>query len=501
MNDTELNCTIRTLKIMPKKNTIIIKGLNSYEKRNAKGEIVKDKRGTPLLAWKYRYIDREGKRRTIYLGEGVSKQDAVYYAENLSRLVQCSKTPGAVLPPEVQTFIDNVDYSFRKKLLEVGLIDETERDTYESAATIGTLTDAYLKYHEGGNVNTLKNLNLAVSKLLKHFSRDKKICDLSITDVKRFQDYLYANYAKASASRLVGRTREICLFGIRSKLLTHEFYDDTFAAVLKRTSEINKERQQNVSLEMFEKIVTACNVPELQFSLFFARFLAFRVPTECQAFRWSFISFADKRVRVQDIKRKTIREVPLFPHLIPFISELFHYYRCDSFIKDVKSVGLPFKYDSKEIKELLRRNGDRYIADMVARFPKGKDFVFSEAYRQRKGQGKRLPELLQKAKVTLEKPFINLRGSCESEWIVRYGLKAACDWTGNSMVVAEKHYATIPKEIWDRATGETSRLDDKEMIRMLVEKYGVDGIQDLIAETVGKTATDTKASQGVRQRK
>jgi len=425
-------------------------------------------------------------RCELYLGEGVPDKDAVYYAENLSRIVQCSKTPGSVLPQEIQTFIDGVDYAFRKKLLDNGLIVETERDLYEQATTIGTLTDAYVKYHEGGNENTLKNQNLAVNKLVNHFGRDKKLCDILATDVKRFQNYLYGNHAIATASRLIGRTREICVFGIRSKFLTQKFYEDTFD-VLKRSNEVNKERQQNVSVEVFGKIVAACKVPELRFSLFFARFLAFRVPSECRTFRWSFISFPGKRLKVQDVKRKTIRIVPMFPHLIPFIAELLHYHQCKSFIKDVQSSGLLFEYASKDIVNLLCLNGDSYIAEMVSRFPKGQDFVFSEMYRLRKGQGKRLPELLQKAKVTLEKPFINLRGSCESEWIIRYGLKAACDWTGNSMVVAEKHYATIPQEIWDRATGGTSRQDDKETIRLLVEKYGLEGLQDLIIETVSKT--------------
>ena len=468
---------------MPKKTTV--KGLNSYPKLNAKKEIVKDKRGKPILCWKYRFTDKDGERRVIYLGEGVPDKDAIYYAENLSRLVQCSRTPGAVLPQEIQAFIDGVDYAFRKKLLDADLIVETERDLYEQSATIGTLTDAYLKHHEGGNENTLKNQSLAVNKLVNHFGRDKKLCDMSATDVKRFQDFLYGNHAHATASRLVGRTREICVLGIRSKLLTQEFYQDTFG-VLKRSNEINKERQQNVPVEVFDKIVAACKVPELRFSLFLARFLAFRVPSECKSWRWSYISFTDKRVKVRDVKRKTIREVPMFPHLIPFVAELLHYHQCKSFIKDIQSAGLLFEFGSKDIINLLRQNGDAYIAEMVSRFPKGQDFVFSETYRLRKGQGKRLPKLLQKAKVLLEKPFINLRGSCESAWIIRYGLKAACDWTGNSMVVAEKHYATIPQEIWDRATGGTSRQDDIETIRLLVEKYGLEGVQDLIAETTAK---------------
>jgi len=146
-----------------------------------------------------------------------------------------------------------------------------------------------------------------------------------------------------------------------------------------------------------------------------------------------------------------------------------------------------FKYDSTEIITLLRQNGDSYIAEMVSRFPKRKDYVFSEAYRTRKSQGKRLPELLEKAKVNLPKPLINMRGACESDRVVRYTLKAACEWTGNSMRTAEKHYVTVPQEIIDRATGETSKAQDLQSLRFLVEKYGTDGLQELIHETESQT--------------
>jgi len=476
---------------MPKKNTIKIKGLNSYKKRNAKKEIVKDKKDNSVILWMYRYTDRNGKRQTIYLGEGVPDGDLVYYAENLTRLVQHSKTPGSVLPTEVQAFIDGVDYAFRKKLIEQGLIDETERDAYESAATIGTLTDAFLEYHKNAPYNTMKGLKLAVGKLEEHFSRKRKIVDITSTDVKHYQDHLYKSYSEAYASCLCGRTKEICNRGIKEKLITSEVFESTFAE-LEIGKMYNREREQYVTEDTYNKIVSACVNTELRFAFYLARFLAFRCPSECSSWRWSMIDFEAKRIKVLDVKRKKVRILPMFHYLYPFLAELLHYHRCKPFISDVQSAGLSLKYDSEDIINLLRQNGNKYIAAIAARFPKGQDWIFSEAFRNRKSRGKQLDQLLRKAKVRLEKPFVNMRGTCESEWLEEHNIKAACEWTGNSIRVAEKHYLRISQETWLAATGDTSEAGDMEKIRKLLRRYSVQDLKALVDKAAVKTSGNGK---------
>lgn len=471
-----------------KAKKVTIKGLNSYHKRNAKGEVVKDKRGKPVEVWKYRFTDKNSVRRVIYLGESVLASDASFYAENLSRLVQCSKTPGAVRPPEVQAFVDGVDFSFRKKLIEVGLILETERDVYEAAATIGTLTDAYLKYHENAIYNTKKGLKLTVDKLLEYFGRDKKLCDITSTEVKHFEAFLYG-YSEAYASRLSGRIKEICRFGIREKILDDELFESTFAT-MKVGKMFNRERDEFVTVDKYRKIVSVCVNTELRFAFFLARFLAFRCPSECNSWRWSMIDFESKRVKVLDVKRKEIRLLPLFGFLYPFFAELLHYHRCKSFLDDIQTKGISLQWESKAMVDLMRERGQVYIADMASRFPKGKDWIFSEAFRSRKSRGKQIPQLLRKAKVTLEKPFVNMRGTCESEWVQRYGIKAACEWTGNSVKVAAKHYLKISQETWLAATEETSETVDIETIQKLLKRYTVEGLNDLIAKTISAKIRD-----------
>ena len=476
---------------MPKKTKkITVKGLSCSQKRNAKREIVRDKKGQPILLWKYRFTDRDGVRQTIYLGEGVQYEDAVFYAENLRRLVQCSKTPGAVLPQEIQTFIDGVDYSFRKKLLELELIDETERDAYESAATIGVLTDAYLEFHKNDPRSTYAGLEGAARKLVEFFRKERKIIDITSTDVRHYQDSLYQKHAEATASRLCGRAKEICRFGVREDLITREVFEKTFKA-LKIGKMYNLEREQYVTVDMYNQIVSACINTELRFMIYLARFLALRCPSECKSWRWSMIDFEAKRVNVLDVKRKEFRKLPMFYYVYPFLAELLHYHGCKSFVADLQKRRLPLQWASLEIEHLLQERGRVYVAEMVARFPKNEDWIFSEAFRNRESRGKQIEQLLHKAKVRLEKPFVNMRGTCESEWVQEYGIKAACMWTGNSVKVAAEHYLRILPETWLAATGDTTESIDVEKIRKLLRRYTVEGLKALIDKAAAKTSGES----------
>ena len=435
-------------------------------------------------------------RCELYLGEGVPDKDAVYYAENLSRIVQCSKTPGSPTPPEIQAFIDGVDSAFRKKLIEHGLIVETERDVYEQATTIGALTDAYLEHHKNDTYNTYNGLKLAVEKLVDFFGAECKIVDITPTDIKHYQDSLYNNYSEAYASRLCGRAQEICRFGIKGKMLDTELFESTFAD-LKIGEMHNDERKEEVTLEMYDKIVSVCVNTELRFAFFLARFLAFRCPSECNSWKWSYLDFANRKVKVMDVKRKKTRILPMFEFLYPFFEELLHYHQCKRFLADIKTRSIPLVWKSEEMVALLREKGTIYIEDMVKRFDKGKDFIFSEAFRSRKSRGKQIPQLLKKAKVRLPKPFVNCRGTREGEWVRGYDIYVACKWTGNSVKVAAKHYLSVSKETWDKALNETNETADIETMRNLLKRYTVKGLHDLIEKVVAKTGRGSEGAETI----
>ncbi len=51
------------------------------------------------------------------------------------------------------------------------------------------------------------------------------------------------------------------------------------------------------------------------------------------------------------------------------------------------------------------------------------------------------------------KLFHNLRASCETDLAKIHPIKAVCDWIGNSITVAQRHYLQTTEEDFERASG------------------------------------------------
>jgi integrase len=51
------------------------------------------------------------------------------------------------------------------------------------------------------------------------------------------------------------------------------------------------------------------------------------------------------------------------------------------------------------------------------------------------------------------KLFHNLRASCETDLAKVHPIKAVCDWIGNSITVAQRHYLQTTEEDFERASG------------------------------------------------
>ncbi len=50
------------------------------------------------------------------------------------------------------------------------------------------------------------------------------------------------------------------------------------------------------------------------------------------------------------------------------------------------------------------------------------------------------------------KLFHNLRASCETDLAKTHPIKAVCDWIGNSITVAQRHYLQTTEEDFERAS-------------------------------------------------
>jgi integrase len=87
-----------------------------------------------------------------------------------------------------------------------------------------------------------------------------------------------------------------------------------------------------------------------------------------------------------------------------------------------------------------------------------------------KNLGTTLHKIIKRAGlVPWPKTFVNLRASCETEWMRAHPIHVACSWIGNSAQVALEHYARVTAEDQDRVaravvnTGPKSEAQPEEV--------------------------------------
>lgn len=445
---------------------------------------------------KFQYVDKNGEPQRIYLGV-ISLEDAEYDAEFIGKLVQYSKYP-APFDSRTATWIKEIrsrNVRFLKKLFELELLPKTEEDKRDEAISVVELCDRFEVRYKEGNENTYKNIQQACMRLRIKYG-ETKVIDIDETEVKQWEISMYNTDAQATASRLIKRFKQIAKWGVETGLIPSNPFKKM---IVKKQS--NPLRVQNdISEEDVQKVMAACldTQQELKFAIFLARYVAFRIPSECNWWRWSYIDFKSKQFQARRKSNKygaVICTLPMFPFMYPFLTELLIFHGCEQFINDSAGLG------GKEIKELLIAKGNQYIEIMKSRFPEGQDFIFTPAFRARKSRDHQMKQLLKRAGVSWLKNFHNLRATCETEWVDNpdIGLRTATAWCGNTPEVALEHYSQgAAKKAMQKARGEdvsettvikmihslntTAEKDDLRLIGKLIQKYTMNRLQGLIIE-------------------
>ena len=102
---------------------------------------------------------------------------------------------------------------------------------------------------------------------------------------------------------------------------------------------------------------------------------------------------------------------------------------------------LPYLLDVAE----SARDGAVYVLDRLRERATGKA--------KTQNLGKIVNDILEKAGIPKwSKPFVTMRGSCETDLDAKFSLKDVTEWLGNSPSVAKKHYLKALPENFVRAT-------------------------------------------------
>jgi integrase len=347
-------------------------------------------------------------RRTIRLGKMPKKAAAsvLTYVEHLI----AARTAGVSIDAETARWLADLPDELHARIARAGL---TEARQAREAVTLGGLLAAFDDdARRDVKPSTRTRQQQAAGHLLDYFGADRDAATITPTEADAWRSHLLeAGYARATVSRTVKLARQFFRWAIKRGLIEHNPFSE-----VKAGSEANPDRLLFVPRATIDKVME--QAPSIQWRCLIAlsRYAGLRVPSEAFRLRWADIDWDAGRMFVRSPKTEhhiagAGRSVPLFPELREHLLAAFE--QAEPGTERVLSEFKPGYNPHTRMVRLIRRAG-------LEPWPR---------------------------------VFHNLRGSRQSELVSAFPIATACQWLGNSRLVAAGHYLTVTDADFQRAVG------------------------------------------------
>jgi integrase len=348
-----------------------------------------------------------GERKYMRLS-AITKTDQTKVCHHVSNLESSLKT-NERLAPDTVAWLNSIAVWLHDKLAGAGLIED--RQKFELDAYIKSYVDSRKDLKE----RTLIKFKATRRYLVEHFGGDTKIHEITSGHGNEFREWLSARGLKENTIRKhIQIASQIFKRAFDKKQITENpFYGQ------KTTTIPNTDRDYIVTLDEYEKMLTACDDdPYWKGIIAFCRIGGVRFPSELANLEWSHIERDENRIKIHSPKTehhegKSWRYIPLFPELVRPVDELW----------DAAPERQRFVFSDNDPEKFMKWNAK-----------------------------KPFDQIRKKAKVKLwKRPFQNMRISRENE-LVATGcpIHVAASWVGNSPLVAMKHYLKVTDSDFDR---------------------------------------------------
>lgn len=328
-----------------------------------------------------------GKRKTCSLG-GVSRNDAEHVCRQVTQLEQC-RTLNVPPSPELTAWLSGITGNLRDCLADVGFCDRT--------LNLGEYLDRQLE-----RSNTPNRRRVAAS-LRRLWGELTPVHVISRSDGCRFRDGLRG--AENTIRGKVATARSLMRRAVKDGLLAGDPFEGMPTAQKR-----GKERKVFVSTQEIQLVLDACPDAEFRAIVALGRFAGLRIPSEVDGLRWSDIDWNGRRFVVTDVKRDTLRAVPISPDLLSPLSEAY----------DAAEEGAEFV--------LVRHRGESLSRILM--------------------------RCIRRAGLSVwRKPFHSLRASCSTDWVEEFPIQTVANWLGHSPEVALRHYLQVKESHFNRAAG------------------------------------------------
>jgi len=367
--------------------------------------IYRDKRNGKVN-YRLQFCDLHEKRRSIRLGVS-NKRAAEAIRVRVEELIS-AEISGSSPGNETCRWLATIGDDLASKLTNAGLGKFIPR---RESSTLGAFLPDYI---DGRKVelakNTLLNFQQTQSQLEKFFGADRDLRAITPGSGDEWRESLVKNgLAEATINRHVKRARQFFKSAMRKGLVE----SNPFAEV-RSGSEVNKTRQFFVDDAMMKKVLACCPDAEWRVIISLARYGGLRCPSEVLELRWSDIDWYKKKINVSAPKTanqgKPFRLIPLFPEL------------------------------EVTLRELREQAAE------------GAEFVITSYQSEKVNLRTHLHRIIKKSGIKpWAKTFVNLRSSRETELADQVPLHVACEWIGNSEIIALNHCLQVTEDHFDAA--------------------------------------------------
>ena len=336
-----------------------------------------------------------GARRALWLGR-VSKAAARSIAGHLEALVLAAET--ATLPPEsARRWVALVGPRIRNRLAAWGLVSAVAAAT-KLPGTLGGWSRHYIETRTDWADRTRYRMENARRHLIAQLGTDTALAAITPGQAEEYARWVRSHFKASHAGKLVADARQFFRAAEKYRILA----DNPFAG-LDSSQAVDETRKRYITPETAAELMAAAD-PYLAALIALARFGGLRIPSEALSLEWHRVDWTRDRFTIYSPKTKTVRTLPLFPEIRPYLEAL---------------------YDTA---------------------PQGGQFAFSR-YRSTAAKVYRgwLLALLDRTGVPpWPDLWRNLRFSAKNDLLKRFPEHVVCAWIGHDRETGRKHY--------DRAT-------------------------------------------------
>jgi integrase len=360
-------------------------------------------------ATKIRFYNLSGKRRAISIGV-VSVTNARRFLTQFEQLLQAVNT-GTAFEPETVRWLNTLPDKLYGRLAAERLVLPR---AVAKVVTLDQLLSAWIDDAELGRrkPTTLVRMRQAKDRILAHLLAGRDVASFTPADAEAWRAALLtAGYSLATISRDVTHARQAFKWGIRRGMASSNPFAD-----LETGPQMNVDKKVFITADTIAKVIDAAPDAEWRLLIALSRFAGLRVPCEALQLRWSDVDWVNNRITVRSPKTegyvgKDRRIIPIFAELRP------------------------------------------YLEDAYALAAPGTDAVITR-YRADSNLRTQFERIIERAGVKpWPKLWHNLRASRQTELAAHYPLATACEWIGNSKLVASGHYLQLTDADFIKATG------------------------------------------------